>query len=119
MFEKNMKLAYLFDFYQGLFDERTARIMRAYYEDDLSLAEIAEGVGISRQGVRHLIKKSEEQILFFEEKLSLAASSERLDAALSELSAIAAEAQSSEASEARALGKRFTEVTAALSDGTK
>ena len=119
MFEKNMKLAYLFDFYQSLFDERTAKIMRAYYEDDLSLAEIAEGVGISRQGVRHLIKKSEEQILFLEERLSLAKSNELIENALSELYAIGKDAESCEAYEARALGKRIIDTISGLSDSRK
>jgi predicted DNA-binding protein YlxM (UPF0122 family) len=72
VFEKDMKLAYLLDFYIDLFDEHTAGVMRAYYEDDLSLAEIAAGEGISRQGVRHIIKKCEEHILFLEERLGLA-----------------------------------------------
>ena len=72
MFEKNMKLAYLLDFYVDLLDEHSQEIMRAYYEDDLSLAEIAASVGISRQGIRHVIKKCEEQILFYEQKLGLA-----------------------------------------------
>jgi len=67
-----MKLAYLLDFYIDLFDDHTAGVMRAYYEDDLSLAEIAAGEGISRQGVRHIIKKCEEHILFLEERLGLA-----------------------------------------------
>jgi predicted DNA-binding protein YlxM (UPF0122 family) len=72
VFEKDMKLAYLLDFYIDLFDEHTAGVMRAYYEDDLSLAEFAAGEGISRQGVRHIIKKCEEHILFLEERLGLA-----------------------------------------------
>ena len=60
MFEKNLKLAYLLDFYGDVLDEHTRTVMKAYYDDDLSLSEIAEGVGISRQGVRHIIKKGEE-----------------------------------------------------------
>ena len=72
MFEKNMRFVYLLDFYAELLDEHTRSVMRAYYEDDLSLAEVAEDVGISRQGVRHLIKKGEEQLEFFESKLGLA-----------------------------------------------
>ena len=71
MFEKNLKIAYLLDFYGNVLDDRTRSVMRAYYEDDLSLAEIAEGEGISRQGVRHIIKKAEEQLLFLEDKLHL------------------------------------------------
>ena len=43
-----------------------------YYNEDLSLSEIAEQIGISRQGVRDLIKKAEEEIFFLEEKLGLA-----------------------------------------------
>ena len=78
MFEKNMKIAYLIDFYEDLLDPHVSSVMRAYYDDDLSLAEIAEGEGISRQGVRHLIKKGEEQLEFFEGKLGLASRDEEL-----------------------------------------
>lgn len=72
MFEKNMRFVYLLDFYAELLDEHTRGVMQAYYEDDLSLAEVAEDVGISRQGIRHLIKKGEDQLEFFESKLGLA-----------------------------------------------
>ena len=72
MFEKNLKLAYLLDFYGEVLDEHTKSIMDAYYEDDLSLSEIAEGLGISRQGVRHVIKRGEEQLEFLEARLGLA-----------------------------------------------
>ncbi len=72
MFEKNLKFAYLLDFYGSLLDEHTEAVMKAYYDDDLSLAEVAEGVGISRQGVRHVIKRGEEQLEFYESRLSLA-----------------------------------------------
>ena len=71
MFEKNLKLAYLLDFYGDVLDEHTRTVMKAYYDDDLSLSEIAEGVGISRQGVRHVIKKGEEQLSFLEDRLGL------------------------------------------------
>ena len=85
MFEKNMKLAYLLDFYGDALDDRTQSIMRAYYEDDLSLSEIADGEGISRQGVRHVIKKGEEQLEFLEEKLGLATHYEELEKAVDKL----------------------------------
>lgn len=89
MFEKNMQLAYLLDFYGDALDARTSSIMRAYYEDDLSLAEIAEGENISRQGVRHIIKKGEEQLDFFETKLGLAAHYNELEAAIEKLIRVA------------------------------
>ena len=81
MFEKNLKLAYLLDFYGDVLDEHTRGVMKAYYDDDLSLSEIAEGVGISRQGVRHVIKKGEEHLSFLEDRLGLAAHYEELERA--------------------------------------
>ena len=88
MFEKNMRLAYLLDFYGDALDERTKDIMQAYYEDDLSLAEIADGENISRQGVRHIIKKGEEQLEFFEDKLGLAEHAKNLISATEKLEKI-------------------------------
>ena len=78
MFEKNMRIAYLLDFYEDLLDSHIRDVMRAYYDDDLSLSEIASGEGISRQGVRHLIKKGEESLEFFEDNLALAKRHEEL-----------------------------------------
>ena len=72
MFEKNLNIAYLLDFYGEVLPERKRTVMEYYYADDLSLAEIAEEIGISRQGVRDMIKKSEEELFFYEEKLHLA-----------------------------------------------
>ena len=88
MFEKNLKLAYLLDFYGDTLDEHTRSVMKAYYDDDLSLAEIADGVGISRQGVRHVIKKGEEHLSFLEDRLGLAEHYEKLSAAKDMLSSI-------------------------------
>ena len=72
MFEKDLKKAYLLDFYGDVLTERKKEVLDMYYNEDLSLAEIAEQIGISRQGVRDLIKKAEEEIFFLEEKLGLA-----------------------------------------------
>ena len=88
MFLKDMKVAYLIDFYQDLLDEHTLGALKAYYNDDLSLSEIASGVGISRQGIRHLIKKGEEQLLFFEERLGLSKRFAELECAADTLSSL-------------------------------
>ena len=88
MFEKNLKLTYLLDFYGDTLDEHTRSVMKAYYDDDLSLSEIADGVGISRQGVRHVIKKGEEHLTFLEDRLGLAEHYEKLSAARDMLSQI-------------------------------
>ena len=81
MFEKNLKFALLTDYYGELLDEHTRAVMRAYYDDDLSLSEIAEGLGISRQGVRHIVKKGEEQLEFFDARLGLSRLYSELDKA--------------------------------------
>ena len=84
-FEKNMRLAFLLDFYAEVLDEHTRNIMKAYYHDDLSLSEIAEDESISRQGVRHIIKKGEEALEFYESTLALAQKNEALTKAVDSL----------------------------------
>ena len=73
LFEKNLNIGYLLDFYGEILSERKRTVLEYYYNDDLSLAEIADEIGISRQGVRDSIKKGEEELLFLEDKLGLAA----------------------------------------------
>lgn len=72
MFEKDMTVSFLLDFYGNVLSEHTRTMLSMYYGEDLSLAEIAESEGISRQGVRHAIKKGEEELRFLEEQLGLA-----------------------------------------------
>ena len=72
MFEKDWKKSYLLDFYGEVLSPRKKEALDLYYNEDLSLAEIAEHLGISRQGVRDMIKKGEEELEFLEEKLGLA-----------------------------------------------
>lgn len=71
MFEKNLRLASLLDFYGEVLSQRKQEVLSLYYNEDLSLAEIADEIGISRQGVRDLIKKAEEELIFLEDKLGL------------------------------------------------
>ena len=107
MFEKNMRYAFLLDLYGSVLDEHSHAIMTAYYEDDLSLAEIAEGENISRQGVRHIIKKSEEHLDFLEEKLSLAEHYSRLDEYFLALSKLTAELKESGSEELALVSQRI------------
>ena len=71
MYEKNLNIGYLLDFYGEVLSERKRNVLDMYYNEDFSLSEISEEIGISRQGVRDLIKKAEEELCFFEEKLGL------------------------------------------------
>ena len=72
MFAKDLSVAYLLDFYGDVLSDRKKSVLDDYYNNDLSLAEIAADLGISRQGVRELIKKAEEELNFYEQKLHLA-----------------------------------------------
>ena len=72
MKSKDLSLGFLFDFYGELLSEQRKNVFDLYYNEDLSLAEVAEQIGITRQGVRDIVKKSEKQLLDFESKLGLA-----------------------------------------------
>lgn len=68
----SLELTILFDFYGEILTEKQREIFDLYYNEDLSLAEIAEHLGITRQGVRDSIVRSEEILRNFEAKLGLA-----------------------------------------------
>ena len=69
--EKNVEVSLLFDFYGELLKPSCRQAIDLYYNEDLSLAEIAAQTGITRQGVRDSIKRSEEKLFELEEKLGL------------------------------------------------
>lgn len=71
--EERVKLTRLMDFYAPLLTEHRREVMRLYCEEDLSLAEIAEQLGITRQGVSDALKKARVQLEDYENKLGLAA----------------------------------------------
>ena len=71
MFEKDLSVSFLLDQYGSVLGDRQRMMLDYYYNQDLSLAEIAAEVGISRQGVRDSIKKAEEELLFLERNLHL------------------------------------------------
>lgn len=71
MFEKDLTLSFLLDEYGSVLGDRHRLLLDYYYNQDLSLGEIAAEVGISRQGVRDSIKKAEEELSFLEEHLHL------------------------------------------------
>ena len=85
MFQKDMRLSLLLDFYGDILTERRRELITLYYDEDLSLSEIAENTGISRQGVRDSIKKSEQELLHLEETLALAARFESLQKQVAEI----------------------------------
>ncbi len=65
------EISVLIDNYGVLLNEKQRLIMEYYFNDDLSLAEIAENEGITRQGVLDIIKRSKQTLIDYEEKLQL------------------------------------------------
>lgn len=72
MHEKQVEIGYLLDFYGELLNERKRGVLDLYYNEDMSLSEIASDFGITRQGVLDLIKKGGSELLTYEEKLGVA-----------------------------------------------
>lgn len=86
----------LYDFYGQLLSRRQQEVMALYHEENLSLSEIAEEFGISRQAVHDTLKKAEQALAEYEAKLGLVARlmeskkaiadiDERIDGLISEL----------------------------------
>lgn len=65
---KNLYISALLDVYGAFLNEKSRALTEYYYNDDLSLSEISENEGITRQGVRDQIKRAETQLLSLEEK---------------------------------------------------
>ena len=76
---KNLEIALLLDFYGEMLTEKQRSMVDYYYNEDLSLSEIAENEGITRQGVRDSIKRAEAQMLEMEERLGLSARFRRMN----------------------------------------
>ncbi len=68
---KDLSISVLMDFYGELLTDKQKDTLELYYDRDYSLAEIAEDMDISRQGVRDFIKRGEKQLYEFEEKLEM------------------------------------------------
>ncbi len=84
---KNLAISDLLDLYGDMLTDKQRDVMELYYNQDLSLAEIAEHEEITRQGVRDSIKRGEAYLLELEEKLHFAEKFKRLVAVTEEITA--------------------------------
>ena len=71
--EQRVELNYLLDFYGPLLTEHRRELMGMYCDEDMSLAEIADQLSITRQGVSDAINKARRQLVDYEAKLGLVA----------------------------------------------
>lgn len=68
---KDLGVSLLIDFYGNLLPEKQLDMMEQYYQEDLSLSEIAENSGITRQGVHDNIRRASAELHQYEQKLGL------------------------------------------------
>lgn len=84
--EKNIKIGILYQYYKDLLSEKQQESIEQYYLEDLSLTEIAEIQGVSKQAVSTNIKRAESLLVEYEEKLKLYSRYNEITNTLEELS---------------------------------
>ena len=98
--EKRVELTLLMDFYGPLLTEHRREILSLYCDEDMSFQEIAEQLGISRQGVHDAVKSAAAQLSRYEEALGLASRYRRITREVKRCRALLASVRADEASEA-------------------
>ena len=71
--EKNLRVSVLLDYYSPMLTDKQKDVIDLYYNEDLSLSEIAEHENITRQGVRDIIVRAEATLLDYEERTGIVA----------------------------------------------
>ena len=71
MIEKLVHVSLLFDFYGQLLTQRQRELVELYFQNDLSLGELADEFGVSRQAIHDILKRAQEALEEYESKLSL------------------------------------------------
>lgn len=69
--DDNFEISLLFDFYSQMLSDTQRECVNLYYNDDLSLKETADILGISRQGVRDALSRAKKSLYEFEKQLGL------------------------------------------------
>lgn len=94
--KEKVELSILFDFYGELLKDHNKHIFEDYVLNDLSLSEIAEEQGISRQGVYDIVKRCGKQLKECEEKLNLVKKFEETRKKVNRIKELSKEAKVSE-----------------------
>ena len=120
--DKFTRIGSLYEFYGTLLSKRQQEATALYYEENCSLAEIAEEFGISRQGVYDALHSAEKALEGYEEKLGLVQRFEEQDGKLAGIQQalqqiIEAAGKSDSTADTTALTAVLTQVTALREDG--
>ncbi len=91
-----LQLSLLFEYYGALLTDTQKEICDLYYNQNFTLTEIAEDMGITKQGVRDALKKSEKLLYKYEQALSIQKKNDKLGCLVREITTIIQSATISE-----------------------
>lgn len=83
--EERVLISLLIDFYGALLTERQLQCLQLHHEDDMSLAEIADELGVSRQAVHDNLQRAMQLLTSYEERLHLVAQYERRESLINQM----------------------------------
>lgn len=94
---RKVELAWLMAFYGGMLTDKQREVLALHCEEDMSLAEIAQETGVSRQGVHDMLTRTAQRLTDMEEKLGVAARFRRMQNGLERCRALLQEKRYEEA----------------------
>ena len=94
---RKVELAWLMAFYGGMLTDKQREVLTLHCEEDMSLAEIAQETGVSRQGVHDMLTRTAQRLSDMEEKLGVAARFRRMSNGLERCRALLQEKRYDEA----------------------
>ena len=94
---RKVELAWLMAFYGGMLTDKQREVLTLHCEEDMSLAEIAQETGVSRQGVHDMLTRTAQRLTDMEEKLGVAARFRRMQNGLERCRALLQEKRYDEA----------------------
>ena len=94
---RKVELAWLMAFYGGMLTDKQREVLTLHCEEDMSLAEIAQETGVSRQGVHDMLTRTAQRLTDMEEKLGVAARFRRMSNGLEKCRALLQEKRYEEA----------------------
>ena len=107
--EKKVLQTYLYDFYGELLTDHQRSIYEDFVLNDLSLGEIAEEQGISRQGVHDLVKRCNKLLLGYEEKLHLLERFQKIKVKIEEIHRLTGQGDGKSEEEVRSCIRRLSD----------
>ena len=112
--EKIVEQGLLYDFYGELLTRHQQEIYESIVYENLSLGEIAETQGISRQAVHDIVKRCDKTLLGYEEKLKLVARFESIKEKISQIDQLSAQYESGELADPSTFGSQIRELSSRI-----